>query len=328
MKRKSLLALVVAPLFLFLSACGAAETDESQDDTGTTPTTEMATLKVGLIPVTAVAPIYIGIEQGFFEEEGIELDLVMGMGGPSAVAGVESGSVDIAIGDSAALIRAQESGLPLTALTSAGSVEGDGVGGSKVVVAEDSDIETAADLNGKTIGVFNLKSSNEMNVQAAIDAEGGDSSTVQYVNLEFPAMVAALQRGDIDAAGLAEPQLNQAVQNGDVRVTMDYYPIVFPDGTSITLWFTGSNQLEEKPDELKRFGAAMDKASAYADENPDAVRDIIPEFSGLSEEDVDDLPLQKYNMPLTIEDFEKNVEVMQEYGDLNNDPDLSNIIME
>lgn len=322
MKKRFFRTAAVVPILLLVAACSSPAGDGvANDDPG-----EMTTLKVGLVPITAVAPIYIGMEQGFFEEEGIELELTMGMGGPSAVAGVESGSVDIAISDSVAMIRTAATGINLTSLINAGAVDENGVGGSQVVVAADSDITSVGDLEGKTIGIFNLQSTNELNVRAAIDAEGGDSSTLSFVSLEFTAMLAALQRGDIDAAGMAEPNLSLALDAGEVRTVLDYYPIVFPSGTSITLWFTGTKQLDSKLESIEGFVTAMEKAAKYSDENPDEVRAIIPSYSGLSAEMLTDVPLQKYSAPLTPADFDKSTELLKKYGGLVETPDMSDLI--
>lgn len=301
---------------LTATACGGSGTDSGQTADGASAD-GLTPFKVGLVPVSAVAPIFLGEAEGIFEEHGLDLDIQVGIGGPSAVAAVESGNVDVAIADPAAMIHTSSQGLPYLAVAAAGSVGPDGVGGSQVVVKAGSDITTPADLNGTTVGVFVLQGANEFNVRAAIDAEGGDSSSVSFVNLEFAAMLAALERGDVDAAGIAEPLLSQAVESGKVEVVLDYYPIVFPNGSNITLWFTGNKQHGSNADALNRFRDALAEASEFADANPDAVRAILPDFSGIPAAEAETVPLQTYSAPLTEDVFARTVEMMQTYGNLD-----------
>ncbi|GLY33474.1 hypothetical protein Kisp02_68390 [Kineosporia sp. NBRC 101731] len=64
---------------LTLAACGGS--DESSEPGGTT------TVKVGLVPILDVAPVYLGVEQGFFEKQGLKLELQTAQGGAAIVPG-------------------------------------------------------------------------------------------------------------------------------------------------------------------------------------------------------------------------------------------------
>ena len=60
-------ALAIGAVFaLTATACGSGE--ESATEDGLTPVT------VGVLPITAVAPLYLGVEQGLFEEQGLDGD--------------------------------------------------------------------------------------------------------------------------------------------------------------------------------------------------------------------------------------------------------------
>lgn len=311
------LALVAA---LAVAGCGGQ--DEKSAGSGLTK------VKVGLVPATAVAPLYLGREKGFFEDAGLELELVNGMGGPSAVAGVQSGSVDISIAAPDTLVTSRTQGIELTAVANAGSVPADGTGGSKVLVRPGSGIDGAKDLEGKTIGVFGLKGLDDIAIMTAMDAEGADSSKVEFVNLDNSAMLGAVERGDIDAAAVAEPFQSQAVNAGDLEVAFDFWPIANPDGSTLTLWFTSDRQLKEDREVIEKFTAAMKKSSAYADEHPDELRAILPTVTKMSEEQAKATSLQVYSRELDIKDFERARDRLQKYADLEGAPDLDGIILD
>src|SRR5680860_1160159 len=72
----------LAAVALTLTACGGGgnDTDGAAD---TTPTTDEGprTVTVGMLPILPTAALYAGIEQGFFEEQGLELEIQEGQGG-------------------------------------------------------------------------------------------------------------------------------------------------------------------------------------------------------------------------------------------------------
>ncbi|QDC26821.1 hypothetical protein FE374_17590 [Georgenia yuyongxinii] len=72
------------------------------------------------MPIIDVAPVYVGLDQGFFEEEGLELELSTGQGGAAIVPGVVSGSTDFGFGNNHSLMIAASSGLPLRVVASGG----------------------------------------------------------------------------------------------------------------------------------------------------------------------------------------------------------------
>lgn len=326
MTLKQLAAAALASSVLVAAAgCGSGGASDSGASGGDG---DLLQVKVGLVPATAVAPLYLGDEKGFFEEAGVDLEIVSGMGGPGAVAGVQSQSVDVAIAAPDTLVTSRSQGIELTALATAGAVPPDGTGGNRVVVPADSDITGGEGLEGMTIGVFGLKGLNDIAIMAAMDAEGADSSTVQFVNLDYPAMLGALERGDIDAAALAEPFLSQAVNAGEARVAFDFWPISDPDGATLTLWFTGAEQLAIKDEEIQRFTTAMLRSSEYADANPDEVRAILPTMTQMTAEQAAETELQSFSRDLVTEDFEQSAERLSTYADLENEPDLDGIVYE
>jgi ABC-type nitrate/sulfonate/bicarbonate transport system substrate-binding protein len=78
---------------LALAACGG------DDDAGGGGSADKpVTLKVGVIPIADVAPLYVGIEQGFFKAEGLEIDpktvKYLEVPFPDAVAALKAGRVD------------------------------------------------------------------------------------------------------------------------------------------------------------------------------------------------------------------------------------------
>jgi NitT/TauT family transport system substrate-binding protein len=84
--RRPLISLAVAALLLAAAGCGSSG-DASGGASGGGP----QQVKVGIIPILDVAPIYLGKQKGFFTSRNIELTLESGQGGAAIVPGVVSG---------------------------------------------------------------------------------------------------------------------------------------------------------------------------------------------------------------------------------------------
>ena len=115
------------------------------------------TLKIGLIPIADVAPVFLGQKKGFFKEQKITLDPQFAAGGAAITPAVVSGDFDIGFSNTVSLLIAGSKNLPVQIISQ--GVLGD-ADDSKVwedlLVKKDGPIKTAKDLEGKTIAVNTL----------------------------------------------------------------------------------------------------------------------------------------------------------------------------
>ena len=83
------------------------------------------------------------------------------------------------------------------------------------VAAPYSPVRVAKDLVGKTVGVYTLKQLNELSLDVWLSQGGVDVSQVKVVEISPGAMVAALGRGQVEAALISEPTLSAALRPMD-----------------------------------------------------------------------------------------------------------------
>ena len=108
--RRTIAALVASPLVL-TAACGGSDEGDAPDAAGGGGGTQQVT--VGVIPIVDVAPIYLGVEQNFFSDCGLEVTLESGQGGAAIVPGVVSGEFAFGFSNVTSLLLAASEGLPL-----------------------------------------------------------------------------------------------------------------------------------------------------------------------------------------------------------------------
>ncbi len=261
MKLKKLLALLLALVMVMaLAACSSSNTVtstpvESETVEGSQPveeskepTVEPITLRIGYMPnYASLWGVLSAIEQGFFEEEGITIELTEFSDGPSEIAAMEGGSIDLAyIGKGAHRLCILGSAV-IFAPSSVHTVD-------KVVCMPDSGIESVADLAGKTIA-YNAGSSSETTFINALTVAGLTEDDVNAMSLSIDNIVPAAVSGSIDAAICWNPYSGQILQQVEGS-----YEIEFADGsTNISSWICLPDYAETNHDTLVRFSRALYK---------------------------------------------------------------------
>jgi NitT/TauT family transport system substrate-binding protein len=315
-------AAAVVTAVLLVSGCSG---DDGGSGGGGEATSGTQTIALGTIPIIDVAPIYLGQQQGFFQDQGIELDLSAGQGGAAIVPGVASGSIDIGFGNNFSLVVAASSGLPLKVIASGVDSTGDPERDQFTIVTDDPAITRPADLAGKRVATNTINSIGDSVVSASVRSDGGDPSTIQFVELPFPNMAAALKAGDVDAAWLVEPFVTLAEQQG-VRVLTTPLNDFTDVKMEVSTYFTSAQFLQENPELVKRFTTAMDQSLTYAQQNPDAVRQILPTYLDIPPELAAQVRLPEWNTEVSRESFEVFIDLAQTQGLLKGDVDLDALL--
>lgn len=283
---------VVAVLLALVAGCASPAADgTAQGDSDAPAGAEKVT--VGVIPIVDVAPIYLGEKKGFFSSRGIDLDLVAAQGGAAIVTGVVSGQFQFGFSNITSLMIAASKGLPVKIVCAGDSSTGNaGADFGAVVVAADSPIRGARDLQGATVAVNTLKNIGDTTVRASVRKAGGDPDKVSFSELAFPDMPAALAGGRVDAAWVVEPFLSVAKAQG-ARVVAWNFVDTAPD-LPIAAYFSNDKLGTSDPDLVKGFTEAMAESSAYAEAHPDEARATIPSYTKITAEQAEALTLPRW----------------------------------
>ena len=313
--------LLAAAAALTLSACGGGSLSGDDSTSGAEDTSGLTTLSVGIMPIVDTAPIWLGKEQGFFEAEGLDLDIQTTTGGAAAVPGVVSGDFDFAFGNVVSVMVANDKGLDIELVSNGNSTTGDTSSDfGAVVVPAGSDIQSAADLAGKTVSVNNLSNIGDTTIRKLVENAGGDHESIKFVEVPFPDAPAAIESGQVDAAWILDPFLTQTVENG-ARVIAYNFAETHPS-LDISGYFTTSAYIEQNPETVEKFTRAMKKSLEYAQENPDAVREIVGTYTKIDEEMRAKMVLPAFHADFDREGLTVLGEAAASYGTLSKAPDL------
>lgn len=234
-------------------------------------TADIPTVRVATLGLESTADVYYAQDEGFFKDAGINVVIDQMAGGAAILSAVEGGSYDIGATNFATLGIAREHGVALDVIVP-GAIHDTSTPTELLMVRKDSAINTATDLNGKTVGVNVLGAISQLAGEAWIAQHGGDWRSVHFVEIPYPAMADALQQGRIDAMAIAEPFATPA--KAGARPLADTYDAISPHFI-FTCMVADDAWLRAHADAATRFAAAMRRAHTWANANQSASAAIL-----------------------------------------------------
>lgn len=185
-------------------------------------------VRIGSIKVPPLAALIYGKDQGIFEKNGIDLEIVVVNETSNLVAGLAAGSLEIAALPAGGGVQARAAGLPVTAI-GVTKIERFGNVDFKIVGNAEKGLKTPKDLEGHVVGVVEKDSPAEVQFRDFVIKDGGDPNKIKFVSLPFPQLAPALEVGNVDAIGIAQPFLGQILASKKIK------PIVLGEGSIASL---------------------------------------------------------------------------------------------
>ena len=277
-----------------------------------------------MLPIGDLAPLYLGMDQGFFKEEKLTIEPAVAEGGAAVVPAVMSGDNQIGFSNVTSLMIASEKNLPLKPIAS-------GVNGAASVdeawdalLSPKGGVTDIKELAGKKVSVNTLKNLPEIAVRNSLDKAGVDSSKVEFVEIPFPDVPAALDSKRVDAAFAVEPFVGASVAAGAKSLAAPFEEVA-PDLT-VAQYFTTEKYAQENPEVVERFQRAINKSLDFAQQNPDEVRRIITTYTKTPPEAADKMTLPTWKTEVNAEAMNTLVELSKKYGVLTGDVDVDKFV--
>jgi len=311
-------ALSAALGLTLLVACGGSSSQPAP-----AASAEPATLTVGVIPIVDVAPIYLGVQQGFFKEQNLTLDLKLAQGGAAIIPAAVAGDYQFGFSNTISEILAQSKGLKLKIVSQGVQTGSDLNNDPWAILATNSSLTQCKDLEGKTIAVNTLKNIGEVSIKAACDKSGVDVSKFKLIEMNFPDMLPAMQAGKIDAMWWAEPFVTQAKQGG--AHVISYNVVAVQTHLPVATYFATADYAAKNPGIVKRFVAALNKSLDYANAHQADARTIVNTYAKIPAPVLQAMVLPYWSHDLNKPAIDKLATLMVKYGLLTTKPDLTSL---
>jgi len=320
MKRISLIG-ALAGAALTLSACGGSGAADTKSPDAA------ALVKINVAETAGVPSAFLnyGVRQGFFKDEGLDVTVDTSTGGAAAVPGLVSGGLQLAGSNTVSALLAANKGLPVS-IVAPGTFasEAPKEDFSAVLVAKDSGIKEPADLAGKTIAVNTLENIGDVTITAALEKQGVDTSDIKFVEVGFPDMLPALERGQVDAAWEIEPFVTIGTDAGSRSVLWPY--VDARPGLMIGSFLATNDYHEKNPEVIDAFRKGITKTVEAVSKDPGAFRAALPELARVKPEVAKSMVLPVWKPDVDLESLKFIEEQMRSHGITSEPVDVSAVV--
>lgn len=328
---KKTIIYIVVILVIFALACAVLFNFNNKDDDGK----DLETVRLAEVAHSIFyAPMYVAIEEGYFEEVGIDIELSLANGADKVSAAVLSGDADIGFAGSEATIYVYNGGEKDYLKTFARLTQKDG---SFIVAREDIKDFTLDDLVGKTIIGGRAGGMPEMTLEWALTDAGIDPK--KDVNIDtsvaFSAMSSAFIGGTGDFVALFEPNALELEKEGYGYVVASLGELggVVP----YTAFFARDSYLNDNKELIENFDKAIQKGIDFVHNSSDkkVAEAIIDQFPDTSLDDLTKI-VKRYrsidawpdNTEFTEEEFDHLQDIMINAGELDSKVPFSDLMYE
>lgn len=269
------------------------------------------------------APAYAAISKGFFEEEGINVDLTLTAGADKVTAAVLSGDAEIGFCGSEATIYVYNSDEKDYLVNFARLTKRDG---SFLVSRKKYDNFKLEDLKGKSVIGGRKGGIPEMTFEWGLKQNGIDPKKDLNIDtsVAFAAMEGAFLGGNADFVTLFEPNALQVEKQGKGYIVG--YIGKWGGEVPYTAYNARKSYIEKNPEIIERFTKAIDKGLKYVKETESSIiaKDIYSYFPELSLNDLTAI-VERYktndawadSSNITKEDFDHLQDIVISAGELD-----------
>jgi NitT/TauT family transport system substrate-binding protein len=280
-------ALVLASALL-VTACSSSGSGEATETAEDAP-------KITFLysPYADYAPFFLAEENGYFEDAGLDVELVA-KGGSSGETYQQVSTGNITAGGAtcgAGLFNATKAGASLSVIASVSRIPESGANPSPLIASDASDVEDAADLKGKKIGIPGDGGFGIYSVALALESAGLSVDDVELVNLSPGDIPAALANGSVDASWSIEPISSAVIAQG---IAHELLPIDYQAGVELGAMVFNTEYVDKHPAAVTAFTAAYLKAVKELEDggwDDPATQEIIAEYTDLPVETLTSIAL-------------------------------------
>lgn len=324
--RRNLGVIAAATAILALAACsggdGGGSTPKAAAPSEIDPfSPEQENIVVAGYPQNAFASVPAAMQNGIAAEYGIGVELQPAENAPAMLAQVISGAIPIGAVNGFFSVPASIEGADVRII---GEILR-GTKGTQTVEVLDDSIKSPKDLEGKRVGVVGLLSGHQARIETAVNADGGDSSKVEFVNLPWAEMVPNLQNDQVDAISVTSVFQDAARDLGtrsviDLAIEPGLWP-EFPDAQ----WLANGAWVDANPNTVAAFQCAVViKGAELANGDQNAYEEALRFFDYTDEGIANDIHpnLPADNDPEVVQIIP---EMMHELGWIDEEFDVADI---
>lgn len=318
------LLVLMTGLVLVPAGCAAGDAEDTGAG-GEGPTT----ITVGRATTASSAPVVLGMKHGFFEEEGLKIEVENSPTGAGGVAQLLNEEVTVALGGLSGGIAAVAEGIDIRFVSGAvADHEVNGEGQYQTLVDPNSGIRSFSDLEGRTVGVNSVQCCWEFWTREAVARDGGDPSRVNVTQIPFPDQITAMREGRVKAVTTLQPFATLLKDEGFVSLGNTAAIAHGDPRNGNTNYFMASAFINENPEAVRAWQRALSRAAEYANNHPAETRQAIVEITGQDPGLIERAPMPLYVSAIDTDTVRREAEFLVKYGVLDEAPPYEELVWE
>jgi len=268
--------------FITMMVIGCSEDTGGNQGKASNNNDDLESFKVGYMPnFASTYGVISSIENGNFEDKGLDVELVEFEDGPTIISALESGSIQAGyIGPGAHVLPVQGEAKIFT-FSHLGNAD-------EVIGNAEKGVVSIEDLKGKKIGV-STGTSSETILNLALKEAGLSKDDVTLTDMDASALVTAMNSGGVDAVAAWSPNTNTIrAELGDDAVTLaqnEDYAEEFP---SIASWVVSPSYADENADTIEKFTTGLYEGMDYQEDNTDEVVKLVAKQTAIDDAAVEE----------------------------------------
>lgn len=227
--------------------------------------------------VEGLTALYYGITSGLFAKAGLDVSHTPTNSGSAAMATVVAGSSQLSSTNVLSICTAHVRAIPVSVVAPS-TMYTPSNREALLEIAVDAPYKSGADLNGRIFGVPALVDIDTLAARSWIDKNGGDSTSLKWVEIPNAALPQAIAQHRIDAANIQPPVLDASLADGTTKTLGD------PMGAIATTYLISAyvartDWAQENGDALRRFNRVLREAATYVNTHHAETAALVAEIT-------------------------------------------------
>lgn len=267
------------------------------------------TIKIGYLPIAECLPLYVASEKGYFEEQGLNVELIPQSGGPNIFKELNSDNIDIGFSNVVTLINNNTvDNIKYQSIFGA-SLETESFVNHAIFKLKD-----AVKIDNLKYGINARYNIEELMLRNYLLNKGiilNDSITKNFIEIPFPKMLSQLKDKEVDFICLVEPFLSMAKSDSLISYVGNHYPINTQKEILVATYASKTNFINSNESTIKKFNIAMSKAIDDINNNENATRDYLLQYTKISPEILKVISLSKFSKKINATDLQYIIKLIE-----------------
>jgi ABC-type nitrate/sulfonate/bicarbonate transport system substrate-binding protein len=282
-------------------------------------------LRVGYVPIAVALPLLVANDEGFFKEQGFEVEMIRMASSNELANAATSGQLDVSVVATNVMIDVGfVSKKKHTLIITNPYTNQEGHITDYILVKDINSIKKLEDLKGKKIGIF-PGSVVKIFCNLILQKYGLNKDDYQLVELAPKDWVSALETGQIDALSALEPQASQIINDKiGFPIVSGFYSQLMPNVPLSGQWIS-EDYVKNNKEQVAKIVSAVDKAVEFINKNPERAKEYLVKYANVREDVVGKVQLNPWqpHSQLNLNEIQHFIDILYENGAIQNKEDIS-----